>query len=78
MNKFRNDLLRAEKGRRDWTNQDIADKAGVSVPTVRAVLAGDTSLRFESIEKVANALDVTMQTLFEPQPEPVGASLHAR
>lgn len=71
---YRADLLRGEKGRLDWTDQDIADKSGVSVPTVRAILRGETNVRFANIMKVARALGVTLQQLSEPEPETVGAS----
>lgn len=66
MSTYRNDLLRAEKGKRDWTNERIAEKAGVSVPTVRAVLNGDSRVIFESIEKVARALDLQVVANFTP------------
>jgi transcriptional regulator with XRE-family HTH domain len=77
MNTYRNDLLRAEKGRRQWTNERIAEEAGVSVPTVRSVLNGDSRVIFESIEKVAEALGISMRELFTPMAEPEAETLTA-
>lgn len=64
---YRADLLRAEKGKRRWTNDRIAVEAGVSIPTVRAVLNGDSRVLIETVEKVGRALGLTMQQLFEPE-----------
>lgn len=66
-NSYRADLLRAEKGRLKWTDQDIADRSDVSVPTVRAILRGETNVRFANIMKVARALGVTLHQLSEPE-----------
>jgi hypothetical protein len=72
---YRDDLLRAEKGRLDWIDQDIADRAELSIPTVRAILRGETNVLFINVEKVARVLGLTMQRVCEPKPEPetVGA-----
>jgi transcriptional regulator with XRE-family HTH domain len=69
---YRDDLLRAEKGRLDWTDQDIADRAGLSVPTVRTILRGETNVLFVNVEKVAHALGLTMQQVCSPRSEPAG------
>ncbi len=70
---YRDDLLRAEKGRLNWSNGRIAKEAELSIPTVRAVLSGDPNVMLITVEKVARALGVPMQRLFEPLPETANA-----
>jgi transcriptional regulator with XRE-family HTH domain len=70
---YRDDLLRAEKGRLDWTDQDIATKAELSVPTVRAILRGESNVLFKNVEKVAHVLGLTMHEVCSPPPDETGA-----
>jgi transcriptional regulator with XRE-family HTH domain len=66
---YRDDLLRAEKGRLNWTDQDIADRSGLSVPTVRSILRGEANVLFKNVEKVTLALGLTMQQVCSPKSE---------
>jgi transcriptional regulator with XRE-family HTH domain len=75
MNAYRDDLLRAEKAKLKLNNSDIAEKASLSIPTVRAVLNGDNRVIFSSVENVAKALGLTMQQVCAPKAEETEPSL---
>jgi len=62
---YRDDLLRGAKGARRQTNSDIAKAAGVSVPTVSAVLNGDPNVKLATLQAVADAVGVSMAALVE-------------
>lgn len=62
--RFRDDLLRAKRGKLDWTKDRLADEAGISLPTLRAVLRGDASATYESVEKVTVALGLSMHDIW--------------
>ena len=56
--------LIAEMARRDMKVQELADKATVSRTTVTA-LRGGKSCNENSIRRVANALDIPVESLLE-------------
>lgn len=56
--------LIAEMARRDMRVQELADKATVSRSTVTA-LRGGKSCNENSIRRVANALDIPVESLLE-------------
>ena len=56
--------LIAEMARRDMKVQELADKAAVSRATVTA-LRGGKSCNENSIRRVANALDIPVESLLE-------------
>jgi transcriptional regulator with XRE-family HTH domain len=62
---YRDDLLRAAKGAQRKTNPEIAATAGVSVPTVSAVLNGDPNVKISTLQAVADALGVSMTSLVQ-------------
>jgi transcriptional regulator with XRE-family HTH domain len=62
---YDNELLVQAKTEAEKTDQDIADDADVSRPTVAAILRGDTNVRLESIRAVARVLNVPLRRLFE-------------
>ncbi|MFC2401231.1 MAG: helix-turn-helix domain-containing protein [Streptococcus sobrinus] len=60
--------LRKQKG---WTQERLAEKAGLSVRTIQRIERGDDS-SLETLGLVANALDVSIKELFqadEPSPK---------
>src|SRR5690606_29612904 len=60
------DRIRQLRGRL-YTQQELADKAGVSVDLVRKLEQGTrTSARVENLHKLARALDVTLADLIGP------------
>lgn len=50
------------------TNEDLAEKAGLSTFTVSAIRNGYPDVRLSSLVKVADALSLDMQQLFAPLP----------
>lgn len=55
-------LLRAERRRRAWTQQLLADCAGISVPTVQRAERGE-ALRMDTVQLLCAALGKTPQEL---------------
>lgn len=51
---------------RGWTQQQLADEAGLEPRTVRAVEGAHTHPSFETIVVLADALDVGIGELFTP------------
>lgn len=70
---YRVDLINAAMGAERLTNEQVAEKAGVSPKVVSAIRNGRENIELPSLKKVAGALGLTMQQLFEPEPETVGA-----
>jgi len=48
---------RGARGLLDWTQQDLADRAGVGIVTVRQVEAGFNKPRRATLEVIARALE---------------------
>jgi predicted transcriptional regulator len=48
---------RAARGLLDWTQQDLADRAGVGIVTVRQVEAGVSDPRRSTLEVIRRALE---------------------
>ena len=56
-------LLRAE---RDWTQQDLAERAGVSRQTIHAIEAGKYDPSLPLAFKLARIFESTIEGLFDP------------
>jgi ribosome-binding protein aMBF1 (putative translation factor) len=63
---YRNDLIRSEQAKRDWSNQKLSWAANVSDATVTAVRRGDANVAYMSLVKIATALGLTMWQLHAP------------
>jgi transcriptional regulator with XRE-family HTH domain len=61
---YRDDVLRAEKGKQRLTTKAIAEKANRSVITVRNVLNGDPNVSVKTLLDVAAALGVDPSELW--------------
>src|SRR3984957_15752523 len=48
---------RAARGLLDWSQQDLADRAGVGIVTVRQLEGGDTQPRRATLEVIRSALE---------------------
>jgi transcriptional regulator with XRE-family HTH domain len=48
---------RAARGLLDWTQQDLADRAGIGIVTVRQVEAGFSAPRRATLEVIKHALE---------------------
>jgi transcriptional regulator with XRE-family HTH domain len=68
--RYRADLIRAAMAspKPKLTNEDVAEKAGLSAFTVSAIRNGHPDVRLSSLVKVADALGLDMQQLFAPIP----------
>ncbi len=50
-----------------WTQADLAEKSGISVPFMTQIELGRKSASLEVIQSIANALNVSYQQLFMEQ-----------
>jgi transcriptional regulator with XRE-family HTH domain len=57
-------LLAAHRRRRGWTQEKLAEEAGLSPDTIAKVETGQTGARFPVIERLAQALDVDPAEFF--------------
>lgn len=48
--------IRSRREQKEWTQEDLADAAGVSTSTVSRIETGDANYSKKSITKIANAL----------------------
>lgn len=65
--------MRALREARSWSQQDLADRAGVTRQLVGAVEAGRHAPNVLAAIALASALDTTVEALFEPAPDVVTA-----
>lgn len=65
---YRDDKIRSRQAEKDWSNEVFAEKAGVNINTVTALRRGDI-VSLPTLKKAADALELSMQELFEPKPE---------
>jgi transcriptional regulator with XRE-family HTH domain len=56
--------LRSEQGARGWKTVELAGRAGVDRSHLAEILAGKQSPNLETLEKLAEALEVTISALF--------------
>jgi transcriptional regulator with XRE-family HTH domain len=50
------------------TNEQLAERSGVSYATVSAIRNGRTGINLESLAKIAKALNIPLSELFKPAP----------
>lgn len=70
---YRADKIRAAQAVRQWTNQQLAEAAGVSVPTVSNVRRG-VPVKIQFLNKVITALGLSLHDVTEPMPEAAEAT----
>lgn len=66
---YRADLIRAAQGAKKLTNEALAELSGLNVNTISSIRRGKEHVEVPTLEKVANALGLSMQQLFEPKSE---------
>ena len=59
-------LVAANRRRKGWTQQQLADHSGVSLDMINRIERGVSAARFPNITKLAHALDVDPAELFTP------------
>ena len=57
-------LVTAHRKRMGWTQEELADHAGVSIDTISKLETGVVGARFPMIERIASALEVDPAELF--------------
>ena len=65
--------LRHHRRAKRWTLEELATVAGVSRETVGKIERGASAPLFETVEKLASALEVSPLVLFSASPNPPGA-----
>lgn len=63
---YRTDLINAAMGARRLTNKAVAEKAGVGVMTVSRIRNGTRNVRYVTLERVVEALGLTVAEVTEP------------
>lgn len=69
---YRADKIRGRQAELGLSVDEVAERAGVNVNTVSAIRKGK-NVTTETLQKVVDALGMTMAEVFEPKPEVVGA-----
>ena len=59
-------LVAANRRRKGWTQQHLADQSGVSLDMINRIERGVAAARFPNINKLAEALEVDPAELFTP------------
>ena len=59
-------LVAANRRRKAWTQQQLADHSGVSLDMINRIERGVAAARFPNITKLAQALEVDPAELFTP------------
>jgi transcriptional regulator with XRE-family HTH domain len=54
------------RAERECTQEELAERLGVTPRYVQSVEAGDENLTIESLAKIANALSARVRDLFDP------------
>ena len=62
---------------RDWTLEDLAEKAKKHYTYIGGLERGDRNVTLEVLQAVATALDVPLKELFSLEPHPLEAKLNA-
>jgi transcriptional regulator with XRE-family HTH domain len=61
---YRTDLIRIAMAKKNWTQETLADEAGLSRPTVSDLVNEKRSPTLDSLSAVAKALDIPLSDLF--------------
>jgi transcriptional regulator with XRE-family HTH domain len=63
-------LLRQWRGRRGLSLRELGERSGVSYVTIAKIEAGTMSPTITTLEKLAEALSITLRDFFPPEPRP--------
>jgi len=58
--------IKEERKNKEWTVERLAEEASIAVGTVYNLERGDVNSRIETVESIANALDIPIYTLLGP------------
>lgn len=62
---YRDDLIRARRAAKKWTQEQTAKKSGVNINTYRAIENGKATVEIITLSKVASTLGLPMSSLFD-------------
>lgn len=60
-------LIRAARVERGWSQEKLAERAGTAVQTISNIENARSKSSLDVLERVANCLDLQMQTLVAPE-----------
>lgn len=60
-------MVLAERRKRGWTQQSLADKAGIARVSVNYVEAGSRKIRTTTLEKLARAFGLDVEIRFKEE-----------
>jgi transcriptional regulator with XRE-family HTH domain len=75
--KILGDRIREVRGGRDWSQEELADRANISRSFMGEIERGESSATVDSLEKITNALEITLEDLFRNLQPPVNSRLAA-
>lgn len=52
-------ILRAERAKKDWTQEQLAEKSGLNLSTLKRILKGERDINVNQIDALARAFGVT-------------------
>lgn len=73
--KVTGDRIRNLRNGRGWSQEELADKANVSRSFMGEIERGQASATIESLEKITNALEITLEDLFRNLQSPSESKL---
>src|SRR5258708_34908244 len=62
------------RSRQGWTQEELADEAGVTVRTIQRIEPGATQPRLYTLKVLAEVLGTTVELLLQPDPAGVAAA----
>ena len=65
---YRDDLIRAEQAAQNLTVEQLAEKSNLNKNTISNIRNGKESVELPSLQKVADALGLSMSELFQKTP----------
>ena len=63
LRKFLGQRIRQLRKARDWTQQELAERAGLDYKYVGAIERGERNIALKNIEKIAQGLGITLEEL---------------
>ena len=67
--------IRALRHQRNWSQEDVANKLGISIPAFSKIETGVTDINLSRLEQIANIFEVEIIRLFSPEAEEVQPQL---
>ena len=61
--------IRAFRHQRGWSQEDVANRLGISIPAFSKIETGITDINLSRLEQIANIYEVNVVTLLSPDAE---------